>query len=95
MIIAKRPRRYDENLVKVKNIKLRMNQSEKLQLRGLRGPLHGMQKLVVQKRTWAKGVKGRWPDEDGLGEPRRILNVTPKGVLLPTRCNVSATLEGF
>ena len=54
-----------------------------------------MQKLVVQKRTWAKGMKGRWPDEDGLGEPRRILNVTPKGVLLPTRCNVSATLEGF
>ena len=56
---------------------------------------HGMQKLVAQKRTWAKGMKGRWPDEDGLGEPRRILNVTPKGVLLPTRCNVSATLEGF
>ena len=51
--------------------------------------------LVAQKRIWVKGKKGRWPHEAGLGESRRILKVTPKGVLLPTRCNVSATLEGF
>ena len=71
-----------------------MDHKEKLELCGLRGFQHGMQKLVAQKRTWAKGMKGRWPDEDGLGEPRRILNVTPKGVLLPTPCSVSATHAG-
>ena len=80
---------------KKKNIKSGMDYEEKLKLCGLKG----------LQPTWNAKAGGpeedmgqrdeRKPHEAGLVERKRILKVTPKGGLLPTRCNVSATLEGF